>query len=134
MTGDELLRLADAPRRVVPYEVGDGRTGHMRTLLVEDFDEAGDLMAELGLATTRPILLTMGACDEKGTPLYGDVRQYVGKVGRLPERLARRMLDALNAACDLKAGEAEELAGNSPGRTAGSDTGSGSPSATTSEG
>jgi hypothetical protein len=133
MTGDELLRLADAPRRVVPYEVGDGRTGYMRGLTAEDCDEAADLMAELGLATTRPILLTMGACDEGGTPLYGDVRQYVGKVARLPEKLARRMLDALDRASDLKPGETQELVGNSDGRSD-SETGSGSPSATTSGG
>lgn len=123
MTLDDLLKLAQKPRRVLPFEVG-GLKGHVRGLNAGEVEESRAIAEKLDLQNNRRALIGMSLCEADGTPLCGEPEKYVEKFAGLPEAVVAGITEKIEEASRLQPGEGEELVGNSEGRTADSDTAS----------
>ena len=126
MTLDDLLKLAQKPRRVLPCKVGH-LDGFVRGLKAGEVEEARAIAAKLDLENARRPMIAMALCEEDGTPLCGDPEKYVEKFGDLPEGVVSGIMAKAEEASRLEPGESEELMGNSDARTDGSATASPSP-------
>lgn len=124
MTLDDLLKLAQTPRRVLPFKVGT-LSGFVRGLNAGEVEEAGRLADKFELRTNRLPLLALGLCEADGTPLCGDPEKHVEQFSGLPNMVVAAVVEKIEEASKLLPGESEELVGNSEGRTDGS--GSASP-------
>ena len=121
MTLDDLLKLAQKPRRVIPFNVGT-LSGFVRGLNAGEVEESARIADELELTNNRRVLIAMAVCEEDGTPLCGEPENYVERFAGLPEGVVRAIVAKIEDASSLKASEMEELVGNSGGRTASSAT------------
>lgn len=123
MTLDDLLKLADSPRRVEPVPIGD-RTAYVRGLSFADVEAAADAAEKAGDPDSRPHLLARAICDERGVPLCGDADAYVARLKGMPAVVTRRLFAAMDAASDVPVGALEAAAKNLEARTDGGSTGS----------
>ena len=120
MTLDDLLKLADMPRRVEPVPVGDS-IAYVRSLSMAEVNEAADAAGE---DDVRPYLLARALCDAEGKPLCGATNEYADRFVNLPAALARRLFAAIDRASDVPPGALVAAAKNCETRTAGGGTGS----------
>ena len=123
MTIEDLLKLAQKPRRVIPFKVGT-LSGFVRGLNAGEVEEGRALAEKLELQNARRVMIAMALCEEDGTPLCGEPEKYVERFKGLPEGVVNGIMAKAEEASRLLPGEAEELVGNSEGRTADSDTAS----------
>lgn len=123
MTLDDLLKLAQKPRRVLPFNVGT-LSGFVRGLNAGEVEEARSIATKLDLDNNRRVLIAMALCEADGTPLCGEPEKYVEKFAGLPEGIVGGIMSKIEDASALLPGEGEELVGNSEGRTADSSTAS----------
>ena len=126
MTLDDLLKLAQKPRRILPFTVGK-LSGYVRGLNAGEVEESAIIADKLDLSNNRRVLIAMALCEEDGTPLCGDAEKHAAKFAGLPESVVRSILAKVEEASSLEVSEFEELVGNSDARTDGSATASPSP-------
>lgn len=126
MTLEDLLKLAQKPRRVLPFTVGT-LSGYVRGLNAGEVEESRAIAEKLELQNNRRALIGMALCEADGTPLCGEPEKYVEKFAGLPEAVVAVIIAKVEEASRLEPGEGEELMGNSDARTDGSVTASPSP-------
>jgi hypothetical protein len=117
MTLEDLLKLAQKPRRVLPIGT---LPGCVRGWNAGEIEEARSIATKLEMDNSRRVMIAMALCEENGTPLCGEPEKYVEKFAGLPEGVVSDIMAKLEEASRLLPGEAEELMGNSKGRTDGS--------------
>ena len=123
MTLEDLLKLAQKPRRVLPFKV-DGLDGFVRSLNAGDCEQAAAIAAKLELPNDRRVLLAMAVCEADGTPLCPDPEKHLETLKGLNEMVCREIMAKVNEASSV---DTQALVGNSEERTDGSATASPSP-------